>query len=114
MSSQRQKTDKPRSLKCHHFCNDFDLHNYCPICREPGTGDDTCVTGHRTCLLCGSFTEEQLAKSVNRKRYIKKSCKSDMSWDESGILGEEWEISLGSREGLEVCSSVLQLTTLFL
>ena len=50
MSFQRQRT-KLHSLKCHNYCYDFDLHNHCNTCREAGNGDDTCVTGHRPCLL---------------------------------------------------------------
>ena len=110
MSSQRQRTDKPRSSKFCHFCNEFDLHNYCPTCREAGKGDDACVTGNRMCLLCSNFAEEQLSKIANRKRYTKKSPKSDTSRDESEILGEEGEIFSGSREELE--ESALQYYTL--
>ena len=74
------------------------LHNYSPTA---GKGDDACVTGNRTCHLYSNFTEEQLSKIANRKRYTKKSHKSDTSQDESEILGEEGEIFLGSREELE-------------
>ena len=36
--------NRSRALECHHFFNPFDLHNYCPTCREAGKGDDNCVT----------------------------------------------------------------------
>ena len=49
MSSKRSNPKKPCSLKCHHFCFDFDLHNYFPTCCEAGKGDvcDACVNGER-------------------------------------------------------------------
>ena len=59
MSSHRLDANKPKSLKCHHFCFKFDLHNYCPTCREAGKGDDPCVTQEGPCKVCSSLTEEQ-------------------------------------------------------
>ena len=50
--------NRSRALKCRHFCNPWDLHNYCPTCRELSTGDDNCVTGKGKCMVCASFTEE--------------------------------------------------------
>ena len=102
MSSKRSNPNKSCSLKCCHFCFDFDLHNYCPTCREAGKGDDACVTSHRPCLLCSSFLEEQLCKIVNRKTYVRKS-KSDLSKDETDLLDdpEMGEILSGSHEELE-------------
>ena len=38
--SSHQASSKPRSSKCRHFCFPFDLHNYCPTCRESGTQAD--------------------------------------------------------------------------
>ena len=81
--------DKPRAQKCRHFCFSFDLHNYCPTCREAGKGDDPCVTFETPCHICTSFTDEQLKKIQNRKRYLKKqkaeaSCKDN----ELDLLGE--------------------------
>ena len=82
--------DKPRAQKCRHFCFSFDLHNYCPTCRETGKGDDPCVTFETPCHICTSFTDEQLKKIQNRKRYLKKqkaetSCKDN----ELDLLGED-------------------------
>ena len=77
--------NRSRALKCHHFCNPWDLHNYCPTCRESSKGDDYCVTGKGKCMVCASFTEEQKQKIINRKRYVKKdkAGESDVSKDES-------------------------------
>ena len=66
MSSHQANTNKPISLKCHNFCLPFDLHNYCPSCREAGKGDDPCVTNERPCNNCSSSSEEQLLK-LNQK-----------------------------------------------
>ena len=40
------------------FCFSFDLHNYCPTCRESGKGDDPCVSFEAPCDICASFTDE--------------------------------------------------------
>ena len=64
--------NRSRALKCRHFCNPWDLHNYCATCRESSKGDDYCVTGKGKCMVCASFTEEQKQKIINRKRYVKK------------------------------------------
>ena len=72
MSAHQTNKDKPRSIKCRHFCFAFDSHNYCPTCRESGKGDDPCVTFESPCEICASFTEEQLIKITHRKRYVKK------------------------------------------
>ena len=89
MSLHQMNKDKPRAQKCRHFCFSFDLHNYCPTCREAGKGDDPCVTFETPCHICTSFTDEQLKKIQNRKRYLKKqkaeaSCKDN----ELDLLGE--------------------------
>ena len=82
--------DKPRSSKCRHFCFSFDIHNYCPTCKESGKGDDPCVTFEPPCDICASFTDEQMNKIQHRKRYIKKQKKgiSSPKDDELDILGE--------------------------
>ena len=72
MSLHQTNKDKPRAQKCRHFCFSFDLHNYCPTCREAGKGDDPCVTFETPCDICTSFTDEQLKKIQHRKRYLKK------------------------------------------
>ena len=72
MSLHQANKDKPRAQKCRHFCFSFDLHNYCPTCREAGKGDDPCVTFETPCQICTSFSDEQLKKIQNRKRYLKK------------------------------------------
>ena len=71
MSAHQTNKDKPRSSKCRHFCFAFDAQNYCPTCRESGKGDDPCVTFESPCEIC-AFTEEQLIKISQRKRYVKK------------------------------------------
>ena len=82
--------NRSRALKCHHFCNPWDLHNYCPTCRESSKGDDYCVTGKGKCMVCASFTEEQKQRIINRKQYVKKDKAgvSDVSKDESELMGE--------------------------
>ena len=72
MSSHQTNKDKLRSSKYRHFCFPFATHNYCPTCRESGKGDDPCVTFENLCQICASFTEEQMLKISQRKRYIKK------------------------------------------
>ena len=71
MSTHQTNKDKPRARKCRHFCFSFDLHNYCPTCRESGKGDDLCVSFEAPCDICASFTDEQMNKIQHRKRYIK-------------------------------------------
>ena len=83
MSLHQTNKDKPRAQKCCHFCFSFDLHNYCPTCREAGKGDDPCVK--------------------NRKRYLKKqkaeSCSKDNELD---LLGEgDGDSFTGSNADLE-------------
>ena len=85
MSSHQTNKDKPRSVKCRHFCFAFDSHNYCPTCRESGKGDDPCVT------FQSPLTEEQLIKITRIKRYVKKQKKHTTSSkdDELNLLGDE-------------------------
>ena len=89
MSSHQAGRDKPCAAKCNHFCHPFDTH-FCPTCREPGKGDDPCVTLVSSCSICSSFTEEQITKISDRKRYTKKDKKhkaedagSELSGDNS-------------------------------
>ena len=90
MSTHQTNKDKPRARKCCHFCFSFDIHNYCPTCRESGKGDDPCVSFEAPCDICASFTDEQMNKIQCRKHYIKKQ-KTDASsakYDELYLLGE--------------------------
>ena len=97
--------NESRALECRHFCNPWDLHNYCPTCRESSKGDDCCVTGKGKCMVCASFTEEQKQRIINRKRYVKKDKAgvSDVSKDKSELLGEpdQGDIFEGSQQELE-------------
>ena len=89
MSLHQTNKDKLRAQKCRHFCFSFDIHNYCPTCREAGKGDDPCVTFETPCQICTSFTDEQLKKIQNRKRYLKKQKAESSSKDnELDLLGE--------------------------
>ena len=89
MSLHQTNKDKPRAQKCCHFCFSFDLHNYCPTCREAGKGDDPCVTFETPCHICASFTDEQMKKIQNGKRYLKKQMAETSSKDnELDLLGE--------------------------
>ena len=89
MSLHQTNKDKPRAQKCRRFCFSFDLHNYCPTCREAGKGDDPCVTFETPCDICTSFTDEQLKKIQHRKRYLKKQkAEASSKDDELDLLGE--------------------------
>ena len=90
MSTHQTTKDKPRSRKCRHFCFSFDIHKYCPTCRESGKGDDPCVTFEAPCDICASFTDEQMNKIQHSKRYIKKQKKDTTSSkdDEFDLLGD--------------------------
>ena len=104
MSTHQTNKDKPRARKCRHFCFSFDLHNYCPTCRESGKVDDPCVSFEAPCDICASFTDEQMNKIQHRKRYIKKQ-KADTSSakdDELDLLGEgDGDSFTGSNADLE-------------
>ena len=103
MSLHQANKDKPRAQKCRHFCFSFDLHNYCPTCREAGKGDDPCVTFETPCQICTSFTDEQLKKIQNRKRYLKKQkAETSSKDDELDLLGEgDGDSFTGSNADLE-------------
>ena len=89
MSIHQTNKDKPRAQKCRHFCFSFDLHNYCPTCREAGKGDDPCVTFETPCDICASFTDDQMKKIQHRKRYLKKQkAETSTKDDELDLLGE--------------------------
>ena len=101
MSAHQTNKDKPRSSKCCHFCSAFDTHNYCPTCRESGKGNDPCV--ENPCEMCTSFTEEQMLKISQRKRYIKKQKRDTASSkdDELDPLGDDVDSFTGSHADLE-------------
>ena len=103
MSTHQTNKDKPRAQKCRHFCFSFDLHNYCPTCREAGKGDDPCVTFETPCDICASFTDEQMKKIQHRKRYLKKQKAETSSKDnELDLLGEgDGDSFTGSNADLE-------------
>ena len=107
MSSHQTNKDKPRASKCNHFCHPFDVHNYCPTCREAGKGDDPCVT---LISPCSSFTEEQQNKINHRKHYTKRGDKkSDKSVDlDADFWGDNSIESFGgSQAELEVAAECL-------
>ena len=104
MSIHQTNKDKPRAQKCRHFCFSFDLHNYCPTCRESGKGDDPCVTFEAPCDICASFTDDQMKKIQHRKHYIKrqKADASNAKDDELDLLGEgDGDSFTGSNADLE-------------
>ena len=103
MSIHQANKDKPRAQKCRHFCFSFDIHNYCPTCREAGKGDDPCVTFENPCQICTSFSDEPLQKIQNRKRYLKKQKAATSSKDdELDLLGEgDGDSFTGSNADLE-------------
>ena len=100
MSHQASK-DKPRSSKCRHFC--LPSHNYCPACRKANKGDDPCVTLEKPFEICSGFSEEQLLKIKNRRRYVQKQKVTDTSKDDDlDLLGDEdVETVSGSHADLE-------------
>ena len=104
MSAHQTNKDKPRSSKCRHFCFSFDIHNYCPTCRESGKGDDPCVTFEAPCDICASFTDEQMNKIQHRKHYMKKQKRDTTSPKDDKLerLGEgDGDSFTGSNAGLE-------------
>ena len=77
----------------------FDTHNYSPISREAGKGDDPCVTNEKPCNICSAFSEEQLVKIKHRHRYVRKQKMSDTcntSKDDLDLLGDDMEAFSGS------------------
>ena len=109
MSSNTQRTskEKPRSLKCRHFCLPFDNHNYCPPCREANRGDNPCVTVES---LCSSFSDEQMLTIKNRKHYVRKQKADTSKDDELDLLGDEdVESFTGSQATLRVLLTIYLL-----
>ena len=106
--SSHQTSAKARSSKCRHFCFPFDLHHYCPTCRESGKGDDLCVTNQGTCKICEDLSVEQLDKIKNRRRYSRK-VRSDQntSKDDLDLLGDEEDSFSGTQADLEGAADTL-------
>ena len=76
-ASSRRHADKPKARGCGHWINGFDVHNYCPICRENNTPrgkypPDPCMTGE-PCAVCETFSADQLDKISTRRKYVRKS-----------------------------------------
>ena len=95
--SSHQTNAKPRSSKCHHFCFLFDIHNYCPTCRESGKGDDPYITNQTPCNICENFSEEQQIKIKHRCRYVRRQkaldpCNTSKD-DDLDLLGDDFESS---------------------
>ena len=110
MSSQQSNKDEPRSNKYRHFCFPFDVHNYCPTCRESGKGDDPCITFETPYPICASFTDaEQMQKIAQRKWYIRKQKGNTVSSkeDELDLLGDNVESFAGTNADLESASDNL-------
>ena len=109
MSLHQMNKDKPRAQKCCHFCVSFDLHNYCPTCREAGKGDDPCVTFETPCDICASVTDEQMKKIQHRKHYLKKQKAETSTKDnELDLLGEgDGDSFTGSNADLESAADIL-------
>ena len=83
MSHEASK-DKPRSSKCHF------ISVACHACREANKGDDSCVTLENPCEICLGFSEEQLLKIKNRRRYVRKQKATDTFKDDDlDLLGDE-------------------------
>ena len=106
--SSHQTSAKPRSSKCRHFCFSFDLHNYCPTCRESGKGDDLCVTNEGPCQICQALSSEEHAKIKNRRRYTRK-VKPDQntSKDDLDLLGDDEDSFSGIQADLEGAADIL-------
>ena len=108
--SSHQTSAKPRSFKCRHFCFSFDLHNYCPTCRESGKGDDLCVTNQAPCNICQDLSAEQHAKIKNRHWYTRKvKLDANTSKDDLDLLGDD-ESFPGSQADLEGAADTLFLS----
>ena len=106
--SSHQTSAKLRSSKCRHVCFSFDLHNYCPSCRESGKGDDLCVTNEGPCQICQALSSEEHAKIKNRRRYTQK-VKPDQntSKDDLDLLGDDEDSFSGTQADLEGAADTL-------
>ena len=104
MFSHQSSKDKAHAAKCNHFCHPFDVHNYCPTCREAGKGDDPCVTLLSPCDICSAVTEEQLTKITRRKCYTKRADKKSENMDSELLGNNSIESFGGSQAELEVAA----------
>ena len=106
--SSHQTSAKPRSSKYRHFCFSFDLHNYCPTCRESGKGDDLCVTNEGPCQICQALSSEEHAKIKNR-RWDTRKVKPDQntSKDDLDLLGDDEDSFSGTQADLEGTADTL-------
>ena len=96
-SHQRSSKDKPRFLKCRHFCLPFDNHNF-----FTNKGDDPCVALEAPCEICSGFSEEQMLTIKNRKRYVRNQKADTSKDDELDLPGDEdVEYFTGSQADLE-------------
>ena len=73
----RRHADKPKARACGHWINGFDVHNYCPSCRENNTlkskyPANPCMLGE-PCGVCETFSADQLDKISSRRKYVRKS-----------------------------------------
>ena len=68
-----------------------------------GKGDNPCVTFETPCSICTSFTEDQMQKIAQRKRYIRKQKGNTVSSkdDELDLLGDDVESFTGTNADLE-------------
>ena len=80
-----------------------------PSCRESNKGDDPCVTNERPCEICLGFSEEQILKIKNRRRYVRKQKVADTSKDDELDLLENKDVEsfAGSHADLEGAADTL-------
>ena len=91
----RKHADKPKARSCGHWINSWDVHNYCPTCREKGLAKgklpaEPCVLGD-LCPVCETFSTEQMEKIATRRKYVKKPKDSSHRPDLSADLETEAE-----------------------
>ena len=75
-SSSRRHADKPKARGCGLWINAWDVHHYCPSCRESNSARgklpaDPCMSGD-PCQICETFSAEKLDKIASRRKYIRK------------------------------------------
>ena len=71
-SSARRHADKPKARGCGHWINGWDVHRYCPSCRENNSVKgklpaDPCMNGD-PCQICETFSADQLDKIASRRK----------------------------------------------
>ena len=75
-SSSRRHADKPKARGCGHWINGWDVHHYCPSCRENNSAKgklpaDPCMNGD-PCQICKTFSADQLDKIASRRKCVRK------------------------------------------